>query len=130
MTKYILHGGSAQHTNSENDAFFSEILKDTPNPVKILLVHFASSPERLTQNIERDTAQFNRVKENKDLQFEEALEERVTDQILNNDIIYFGGGTTVRLLENLTKFSNLAESFKGKVIAGESAGANSLAKYC
>jgi cyanophycinase-like exopeptidase len=129
-TKYILHGGSAQHTNAENDKFFKEIFKGTGNTVKILLVHFAGTPERAEKNKKIDTAQFERVKGDKLLTFQIAFESTFYDQIAWADVVYFGGGTTVRLLEALQHFKGLKDKFAGKIIAGESAGANILTAYC
>ncbi len=39
------------------------------------------------------------------------------------------GGTTLKLLDALKKFPNLKELFKGKIIAGESAGAYVLSAF-
>jgi len=130
MTKYILHGGNAQKPCAENDIFFGEILKSYTSNPKILLVHFAGKPEKAIINKERDTNQFNRIKENKDLKFEIANEISFVKQIKKNDIIYLGGGTTVKILESLRKFHGLKKLFEGKVVAGESAGANALSTYC
>lgn len=129
-TKYILHGGSAQHVNLENEKFFREILINTKNDLKILLVHFASTSEKLESNWQRDTFQFNNVKENKNISFELANKNDFINQINNSDIIYFGGGTTVKLLDELKDYKNLKKVFENKIIAGESAGMNFLAKYC
>ena len=90
-TKYILHGGSAQHTNEDNDLFFKEILKFTSDKVKILLVHFAGTEERKELNWERDTAQFIRNKGDKEIEFQLAEEDKFLEQITNSDVIYFGG---------------------------------------
>lgn len=130
MTKYILHGGDAQHPNPKNDEFFKEILKDAPLSPKILLVHFASRPERDAKNWAADTSQFERVKGDKKLTFEKATEEAFLEQIPKADIIYLAGGTTPRLLDTLKKFTGLKELFKGKTVAGESAGANALTAFC
>lgn len=80
-TKYILHGGSAQHVNAENDLFFTEILKDTSNPTKILLVHFASEAEMEAINSAKDIAQFERARGNKSISFEVAEEFTFVEQI-------------------------------------------------
>ena len=130
MTKYILHGGNAQEPCSDNNNFFIEILKDTKMNTKILLVHFAGRPEKAILNKAKDIDQFKRVQGDKILEFEVADEQSFLEKIKRNDIIYLGGGTTVRLLETLRKFPNLKNIFKGKIIAGESAGANALATYC
>ena len=98
MTKYILHGGNAQHQDPRNDEFFKEILKDAPINAKVLLVHFAGRPEKSEINKERDTAHFEKVKEDRNLTYEIANEETFPAQILNADVIYLGGGTTTRLL--------------------------------
>jgi peptidase E len=129
-TKYILHGGSAQHTNEDNDLFFKEILKSTPDKVKILLVHFAGTEDRKELNWQKDTAQFIRNKGNKEIEFQLAEEANFLEQIKNADVIYFGGGTTVNLINALTKFKNLKEALEGKIVAGESAGANTFCSYC
>lgn len=129
-TKYILHGGSAQHINEENDKFFKEILKETSDNLNILLVHFAGSPERAELNKQIDTEHFVRVKGGKKLHFEIAEEDTFLNQIKKADIVYFGGRTTVKLLETLKKYHNLEKYFLGKVIAGESAGSNFLCTYC
>ena len=129
-TIYILHGGNASHVNAENDAFFSEMLKYTSNEVKILLVEFAGSEEKRAQHAQEDKAQFERVARNKKVAFAIATEQNFLNQVKDSDVIYLRGGTTVRLLENLRRYENLDKLFGGKVIAGESAGANSLSAYC
>lgn len=129
-TKYILHGGSAQHTNEDNDLFFKEILKSTFDKVKILIVHFAGTEERKELNWQKDTAQFIKNKGNKEIEFELAEETKFLEQIKISDVIYFGGGTTVNLMNSLTKFKNLRAELGDKIVAGESAGANSFCSYC
>ncbi len=129
-TKYILHGGFAQHINLHNYNFFKEILKDTKNEVKILLVELAHMPERYVINAEKDKSQFVCVQGEKKLLFEVADFHTFQDQIKSSDVIYISGGTTVRLMETLQHFPNLKELFSGKIVVGESAGANCLAAYC
>ncbi len=129
-TKYVLHGGAAQHPNEENDLFFSEILKDTPDKVRILLVFFASESDRDQTNFGKDTAQFNRVRGDKQLEFVVANQAEFVQQINNADVVYLGGGTTVKLLSELKHFPDLKEAFSGKIVSGESAGANAVCTYC
>lgn len=128
-TKYILHGGAAQIINTENDPFYAEILKDTPDKLKILLVYFANDPERNEERKRGNMEQFNRVRGSKKLEFEIANENIFFDQIKKSDIIYIRGGSTPVIIEALSKFDNLEEQFEGKVVSGESAGMNVLAKY-
>ncbi|TSC88123.1 MAG: Uncharacterized protein G01um101416_146 [Microgenomates group bacterium Gr01-1014_16] len=129
-TKYILHGGNAQHINSENDKFFAEILKDAKDRVKILLVEFAGRNEKIDLNYQTDKSQFERVAGDKELIFRVATELDFIEQVKKSDVIYFGGGTTIRLMDKLKEYKNLGDLFSGKIVAGESAGANSLSTYC
>ncbi|MFA6013226.1 MAG: Type 1 glutamine amidotransferase-like domain-containing protein [Desulfobacteraceae bacterium] len=129
-TKYVLHGGSAQHVNAENDKFFTEILNGAGDRVRILLVEFAGSDERKERNVAIDTSQFERVKGSRELTFEVADRDIFLNQIRKADVVYLGGGTTVRLVEVLNHYPELRVAFEGKIIAGESAGANVMATYC
>jgi|SRR3989344_3517800 len=130
-TIYFLHGGSAQHTNPKNDSFFSDILKRAISEnVKILLVHFAGNPERAELNKQIDSDQFERNKGKLNITIKIATKENFVKETTWADVIYFGGGTTIKLLEELKDFPNLKENFEGKIIAGESAGANFLATQC
>lgn len=58
------------------------------------------------------------------------------DNFLNElewaDVVYLCGssGGTPRLLNVLNKFDGLISLFRGKTVAGESAGANCLASFC
>lgn len=122
-TKFILHGGFAGHVNEQNDSFFREILKDTPDKLKVLLVYFAKEIDRVPVSEKEDIVQFERNKENKDIFFQVADEKSFAEQVKSADIIYFHGGNTLKLLETLKKFPGLKELLAGKVVAGESAGA-------
>lgn len=128
-TKYIIHGGFAGHINSDNDKFFQEILKDTGERVNILLVYFAKELDRIPVNQAEDEVQFGRSKESKILTFEVARDEKFLEQVKWADVIYLHGGTTLKLLETLKKFSGLEKLFVGKTVAGESAGAYVLSAY-
>ncbi len=126
QTKFILHGGFTPKTVQEDDAFFKEILKDAPQNPKILLVYFAKEEDRVAKNREEDIAQFEKNRGNKTISFETANEKEFSDQIARSDVIYLHGGRSVKILETLSKFKNLGQLFKGKTIAGDSAGANVL----
>ncbi|HCR35929.1 hypothetical protein A2130_00185 [Candidatus Woesebacteria bacterium GWC2_33_12] len=128
-TKYILHGGYASRVNVENDKFFKEILINTPQKLKVLLVFFSKENDRIPVNRDEDIKMFVKNKDNHDLEFEVAEENRFVVQIKRSDIIYFHGGNTQKLVDALNMFSNLKESFEGKVIAAESAGANALSAF-
>lgn len=125
-TKFILHGGFAGKPNSDNDKFFMEILKDAPRKAKVLLVYFAKDKNEYKRMLGDDSLQFHSNKDNKEISLEIAEENSLGSQIKNSDIIYLHGGKTSKLLETLKKYPNFKELIKGKIVAGESAGAYAL----
>ena len=126
-TKYLLHGGFTPGKQDEdNREFYSEILKDAPEKPNILLVCFAKDSERIPTATTKVMAEFNKNKWQDELFFEVANQESFVKQVESADIIYLHGGTSLKLLDALKRHSNLGELFKGKTIAGESAGANVL----
>ena len=58
-----------------------------------------------------------------------ANEKSFAEQTKSANVIYFNGGTTLKLLESLKKIPTLKNSLNGKIIAGESAGANVFGKF-
>jgi len=128
-TKFILHGGFTKgKTEENNEDFYKEILKDAPENARVLLVPFAKEADRIPVAIERVKNEFLKQKWQNSIKFEIATEEKFTEQIKGSDVVYFHSGTTLKLLEALKKFTNLKELLSGKIIAGESAGANVLGK--
>ena len=126
-TKFILHGGFTPGNKEENNSdFYKEILKDAPEKAKILIVPFAKDIERMPITTERVKGEFNQNRHQEKLDFEVANEESFIKQVESADIIYFQGGVSLKLLQTLKKFPDLKDSLKGKVVAGESAGANVL----
>lgn len=129
-TKFILHGGFTPGNQQENNSdFYKEILKDAPEKVKVLIVPFAKDPERIPITTERVKGEFNAIKNGKEIDFEVANEESFLEQIKSTDIIYFQGGTTLKLLGVLKKFPEMKDLLAGKTIAGESAGANVFGRF-
>ncbi len=129
--KYILNGGfNINNTENNNDEFYLEILKDAPESSSVLLVLFANEYERFVPKKERIASEFKQVTKAQKLSFEIANEQDFISQIKKADIVYFVGGKNIKLLEVLNRFPELVNYLKGKVVAGESAGANVLAKYC
>ncbi len=122
-TKFILHGGFADHINEKNDKFFQEILNTDKEQLKILLVYFAKELSRYDELKEKSLNQFKKNNSEKDLGFEVAYEDKFIEQAQKADIIYFHGGKTLKLLDTLKKYGNLKEVFQKKTVAGESAGA-------
>jgi peptidase E len=128
-TKFILHGGfTPKNTNEDLSDFYREMLKDAPESGKVLIVPFAKDAERVVPASERVKGELNDSKEQKNLTIEVANEENFVEQMKSADVIYFQGGKTLRLLEVLKKFPNLESLLQGKVVAGDSAGANVFGK--
>jgi len=124
-TKFILHGGFERGAPQENDAFFREILKTAPDNAKVLLVYFSGkNVEGVAKDVTGDMDQFNKNKGNKSLSFEVAEKDSFPEQIKKTDVIYFHGGHSGKVLENVKQYPNLKELFEGKIVAGDSAGAN------
>lgn len=129
-TKYILHGGFEKgKLDEDNNSFYSEIIKDTPQSIKMLLVPFAKDEDRVVPSNERVMREFNNVKEGKEIVFETARKESFLEQLSLCDVIYFHGGTTLKLLNTLKEFPDFKSIMEGKIIAGESAGSNVLCAY-
>lgn len=127
-TKFILHGGFPVGEIPINDDFYGEILKESPKSSRILLVYFAKQPERIEKNKNEDMEQFKKNSGEKLLEFLTAREEIFEEQLKSSDIVYFHGGHSDLILDKIKKYSNLDKLFKGKTIAGDSAGANVLVK--
>jgi peptidase E len=129
-TKFILHGGfNSENTNEDNHAFYEEILKDVPSGSKILLVPFAKDADRIPQAIEKVSKEFQDIRGLKDISIAVATEEDFINQVKASDVIYFHGGVSLKLLEALKQYPELKSALQGKVVAGESAGANVWCKY-
>ena len=128
-TTFILHGGFALNTIPENDAFYVEVLKHTDISVKILLVYFAKEEDRILKNKAEDITQFEKNKGGKELSFEVASEKDFPEQVRWADVVYLHGGRTTKILPVLAKFPSLKEIFEGKIVVGDSAGANVLSVY-
>jgi len=128
MTKYVLHGGFDKNKEYIKDEFFKEALKDTPENVKILLVFYAEFEEYLELRIKQCKEQFDKNKGSKNLGFRMASEENFLEDCAWADVIFLSGGRTVKIIHKLKQFQNLEKVFEGKIIAGDSAGANVLVK--
>lgn len=127
-TKFILNGGTVKDTPN-NPEFYREILKDAPQNAKVLIVPFAKETERIAITTERERNELDKHKWQEKLNFVIANEENFIEQVKSSDVIYFQGGTSLKLLETLKKFPQLKNILKGKTVAGESAGANVLCKF-
>lgn len=132
LTKFILHGGFASgNTDENNQAFYREILNDVSGRANILLVTFAKDDDnnRIAKTIRKVTEEFENVRGSRDIQVMVATKDDFIGQIEKSDIIYFTGGVSSRLLEILNTYPSLKSVLEGKIVAGESAGANVWCEY-
>ncbi len=125
-TRFILQGGFPKDGKQENDAFFGEIMSTAPARTKILLVLFAKEADRIEKNTKEDTKQFTKNSGGRDLTFDVATEDQFVEQIRSSDVIYFHDGHTGKLLDTLKRLPDFREAIQGKIIGGDSAGANVL----
>ena len=102
-------------------------MSSAPHETKILLVYFAEESDRIPPKKEEDINQFNKNRDDRVLSFQVADEDLFLEQVKQSDIIYLHGGHSDKLLKTLKGFPNLGGAFAGKIIAGDSAGANVLA---
>ena len=105
---------------------FNEIYKDTNPAINILLIPFSKDLGRRESSISKLRDTFELFKKDKTLSFQTADESSLISQIQNADILYFMGGISLKLLETLKPFNNLRQAMEGKIVIGESAGANVL----
>jgi peptidase E len=129
MTKFVLHGGFNKERGFIEDAFFQEMLKDTPVNVKVLFVYFAEGEEMLQLRIAQAKEQFQKNKGVKSLDIKIASEDTFLEDCAWADIIFLAGGRTTRLMDALKKYPNLGQVFSGKVVGGDSAGVNALGHF-
>lgn len=122
-------GFNKNKTNEDNHSFYSEILKDAKDGTKILLVPFAKDEDRIIPSTEKVSKEFKNISAGKNLQITVATYDNFINQLIDADIIYFHGGTSTKLLESLKPYGDISSYLEGKVVAGESAGANILCTY-
>lgn len=129
-TKFILHGGTQKgNTDEYQIEFFNEIYKNTNSSLNILLIPFSKDSDRRESSTSNLRDLFELFKKDKTLSFEVANESSFISQMQHADIIYFMSGVSLKLLETLKPFDNLRQALEGKIIVGESAGANVLSSY-
>jgi peptidase E len=131
MTKYILHGGRTRRESAENATFFEEMIRGLPDLITVLLVLFAREKDRWPDVTAYSQQKFLDAAQGRELRFVIAEDDPVVfvQQLQSSDVIYIPGGGSKKLISWLQKIPNLAKLWKGKVIAGSSAGANALSTY-
>ena len=129
MIKFILHGGSSNQPSPDTDAFYREMTAGSKGKFTTLLNYFSRKDEEVERLTEKDKARFLANSDNKELVFEVADRERFAQQMQRADCLFMKGGETAKLVDAMSRYENLTELFKDKVIAGSSSGAYVLSKY-
>jgi peptidase E len=131
MTKFILHGGGEGQGEKEHDAFFREIIDNLPNKAKVLCVYFAVPDESVKEKHKVYVDFFKRNNtDRKEIELKVASKDNFTEELRWADAIYFRGGETIRLLEQVKNYQNFKEELlKKKLVAGSSAGVYFLSNY-
>ena len=129
MIKYILHGGNSKKVNPDNDSFFREMTLGSIGKTRVLLNYFSREDGEVEQLAEQDKQRFLQNSDNKDLEFEIATPERLSEQLSRANVMYMRGGETDKLTQKMKLTSNLVELFDNKVIGGSSGGVYVLSKY-
>ena len=132
MTKYVLHGGLSIEDNPKNIKFYSEILKDVNSPVAILMVYFARDREKRSGLFEIQKKLFKKSNPDYKIHFLFASEDpdEFRAQAKQSQVMFIEGGSSLRLLEQLEKITDIKELIRSMdVYVGSSAGAGLVVKY-
>lgn len=129
MIKYILVGGYLHKAEDGGRAFCIELVKDfnLDRPIKILDCMFARPVESWREKFKEDKIFFAKYINNFELTL--ARVEKFFEQAKSSDVIFFRGGTTQTLIDELSKCGNWAKELDGKTVAGTSAGMDLISKY-
>lgn len=129
-TKFIIYGGFNPSQEGDGNASFSkEILSEAPEGARVLIVPFSKEADRVIPTTERVKNELNAQKWQEVLTFEVATEKNFVEQVKSADVVYIQGGSSSKILEALKNYPDLGDLFKGKTVAGDSAGANALSTY-
>ncbi|HEX5456056.1 MAG TPA: Type 1 glutamine amidotransferase-like domain-containing protein [Candidatus Saccharimonadales bacterium] len=127
-SKYILHGG-ATIGQKENVEFYRQMAEGLKN-IGILLVYFSRDKEDWPGLKKNDKENFQAANPGNEFKFTVADENNFAKQVAESDVIYFAGGSTLKLMSTIkTAGIDLKKALEGKVVAGSSAGAHLIAKW-
>lgn len=118
MIKYILHGGATSLQSEDNRLYYREMVKGLHSP-KVLLVYFARELDHYDDSAKQDTDNF-----------QWANQDDFIEQVQWADVIFFGGGTSYKLIEIIKNMNiDFVRLFEGKTVSGSSAGANMVSEW-
>jgi hypothetical protein len=127
MTKYVLQSGGIKNQPELKKKFHQEVVKGLGNDPKILLCNFAQGREYWEPKFKGYCDSISEdMPEDVKPTFELALPAEFAKQSATADAIYFHGGDD-HLLQFWMKQYDLAQIFKDKVVATNSASSDMLA---
>lgn len=126
MSKYILAGGKDRKFPEYWSALATEIgSTKSERPFRVLSCFFSQSLSDWNKKFELFVPHF-KIAFGEDAECKLASLDNFLDELNECDIVYLHGGTTHMLKGTLSKYKNIADHFKDKVVVGSSAGANYL----
>lgn len=129
MTKYVLNSGGIKRQPALKRQFHQELVKGLGDHPKFLLCNFAQGREYWELKFQGySDAIAEDMSEVVTPSFELAMPATFEEQCKRADVIYFHGGDD-HLLQYWMKQFNLAELFKEKVVATNSASSDMLATH-
>ncbi|GAB4218681.1 MAG: hypothetical protein Fur009_0750 [Candidatus Microgenomates bacterium] len=128
-TKIILGGGFASKSPDGGRSLYEDIVRDLPDPVRVLNVVFALPESEWKRTEIKNENLFQNLVPNRQIQSELANYSDFRDQIQRSDVIFLHGGDPEKLKDKLKKIEGLNTLFKGKRIIGISAGAYVLSAF-
>jgi len=128
-TIFILHGGMTSHESPSNDAFFTEFSKTLKDGDNVLYIGFARESEEEQKEVYQRDKKEILSHTDKELDVVKAELDNFAEQLQNTNAVYVTGGTSKILKGRLLTCPSFADSLRGKVYAGSSAGANVISKY-
>ncbi len=129
MTKYVLNSGGIKRQPELKKQFHQELVKGLGYNPKFLLCNFAQGREYWEPKFQGySDAITEDMPEDVKPSFELAMPAEFVEQCKRANVIYFHGGDD-HLLQYWMKQFNLAELFKDKVVATNSASSDMLATH-
>lgn len=128
MTKYILHGGETRRKSVHNNNYFKEMVKGIKAP-KVLIVCFSKPKKNWARDFEWEKEKFRHIKKKIEFILADDNPKVFVKQVKEADVLNIKGGSNELTCNRMKKIKDLEKLFRGKIIAGSSAGANALAKY-
>lgn len=135
MTKYVLHGGGESVVSEANARFFRESVSGLSGRIDFLCVYFAKEKDLGVWNwdalFEQDRQQIAAACPDEQVRCHLASDnlEAFVEQVRGSHVVFLRGGLTAVLTRSLSAVPALERAWKGKVVAGASAGALALARY-